>query len=111
MPVSGVYLDDRLWFSSGPDSRKVANIRSNAALVITTDDPFTTVIIEGDATLQTDRTLLGNFASAMDAKYDTAYGVEFYETNATFAVVPARVFGIDGNDFTGSPTQWTFPPA
>jgi len=53
-PVWGVYFDDRLWFSSGPGSRKVANIRCNDAVVMTTDDPFTPVIVEGDATKQTD---------------------------------------------------------
>lgn len=108
MAVWGVYLGDRLWFSSSPQSRKVANIRTNPAVVVTTDNPFTPVIAEGDATEETDPTLVGAFALAMDAKYHTDYGLDFYAVNATVAVVPLRVFGIDGNDFTGSPTRWTF---
>ena len=37
--------------------------------------------------------------------------VEFLDpaVNGTFAVRPERVFAISEDDFTGSPTRWTFP--
>ena len=108
MPVWGVYLDERVWFSTGPSSRKATNIAANPAVVVSTDDAFTPVIVEGDATRVIDTDEIAAFAAAMDAKYHSDYGVDFYAANATFRIAPARVFGIDGNDFTGSPTRWTF---
>lgn len=107
MPVWGVFTDGRVWFSSGPKSRKVTNLRANPAVVVTTDDPTSPVIVEGTATEIGDDQV-GSFAAAMDHKYDTHYGAGFYAANATFAVEPARAFGLDGADFTGSPTRWTF---
>lgn len=109
MPIWGVFLDQRLWFSSGPQSRKVANLRLNPAVAVTTDAAFSPVIVEGDAEEVDGRGAVERFAAAMGAKYRTEEGVEFYATNATFAVTPAKVIGIDGADFIGSPTRWTFP--
>ena len=109
MPVWGVYLDGHVWFSTGSNSRKATNVAFNPAVVVSTDDPFTPVIVEGDAREVVDRGDIAVFAAAMDAKYDSEDGVDFYAANLTFAIAPKRVFGIDGNDFTGSPTRWTFP--
>ena len=111
MPVWAVFIDDRVWFSSGPRSRKVANIRRSPAVVITTDDAASPVIAEGEAHEATDPRLLTRFATAMDSKYRTEYGVEFYRANATFSVHLAKVIGIDGLDFAGSATRWTFDGA
>jgi hypothetical protein len=40
----------------------------------------------------------------------TDYGVDFLDpsVNATFRVAPSWVFGLTEDDFTGSPTRWTF---
>lgn len=108
MPVWGVFIDDGVWFSSGPRSRKVANLRRNPAVALATDDAVSPVIAEGEASEATDLGLIERFARAMDTKYHTEYGVEFYNANATFSVRLARVIGIDGDDFTGSATRWTF---
>ena len=111
MPVWGVYLDGQVWFSTGPRSRKATNIAVNPAVVVSTEDAFTPVVVEGDATEVVARDDVAAFAAAMDAKYDSDFGVDFYAANRTFAIAPIRVFGIDGNDFTGSPTRWTLPVA
>jgi len=46
----------------------------------------------------------------MKAKYRTDYGVDFLDpdVNATIGVRPRRVFSMRAEDFTGSPTRWTF---
>ena len=47
---------------------------------------------------------------AGNAKYGPSYTVEFLDpdVNATIAVRPERAFGLLHDDFTGSPTRWTF---
>ena len=43
-------------------------------------------------------------------KYDTAYGAEMIDTehNTWFELRPLWAFAVDENDFTGSPTRWSF---
>lgn len=43
-------------------------------------------------------------------KYSTDYTMDLFDpsVNACFRVEPVRAFGIDVDDFTGSPTRWTF---
>ena len=52
--------------------------------------------------------LLALFNDTVNAKYGTDYAVEFYDpaTNGVWNITPIRVFGLDGDDFTGSPTRW-----
>ena len=111
MPVWGVLLDDAVMWSTSPTSRKARNLAANPAMTMTTSDPAQPVVLEGIASLVTDSTLVRAFAAAMDHKYSTDHGLDFYAANATFAVRPIRVFGLDTADFTATPTRWTFPPA
>lgn len=45
-----------------------------------------------------------------NAKYETDYGLDFVdpEQNATIRVRPQWAFGVDADNFTGTPTRWTF---
>ncbi len=108
MPVWGVWLDGRLWLSTSPASRKAVNVRANPAVAVTTGDPIEPVVVEGTADVITEPSLIEAFAEAMDAKYETDYGPEFYTTNVTVAVAPVTVFALDSDDFTGTPTRWRF---
>lgn len=105
-PVWGVWHDDMLWFSCSPGSRKARNLLANPAVVATTDDPIRPVIIEGDATLVDDEAAVATFAELTGAKYGTDYGIEFYAANACFRIRVTSVFGLNEDDFTGSPTRW-----
>lgn len=108
MPVWGVWLDGRLWLSTSPGSRKAVNLRANPAVAITTGDASEPVVMEGTATVVVDPARVEAFAEAMDAKYETDQGTDFYAANVTVAVAPATVFALDTDDFTGTPTRWTF---
>jgi hypothetical protein len=110
MPVWGVWLDGAVWFSSGLRSRKARNLADRPACTLTTDDAQQPVVLEGTAARVTDREALREFAAASDAKYDTDYGVEFYDpaVNGVWRVAPVWAFGLVQDDFTGSPTRWTF---
>jgi general stress protein 26 len=109
MPVWAMWDDSTLWFSSAIGSRKTKNLRADPHCVITTDasDP---VIIEGRATMVTEPPQLQRAIDLMNAKYATHIELSFLDpaVNATFAVRPHRVFGMQDADFTGSPTRWIF---
>ena len=110
MPVWGVWLDGGVWFSSGLRSRKARNLAAQPACTLTTDDAQQPVVVEGDAERVTDLDRVRAFAAAVDAKYDTDYGVGFYDpaVNGVWRVAPAWAFGLVQDDFSGSPTRWTF---
>lgn len=107
-PVWGVWRDDALWFSCSRYSRKARNLHANSAAVATTDDPRDPVIVEGHAILVDDRESIAAYAGWADTKYQTSYGVEFYgdPANACFRIEVVAAFGLNGDDFTGSPTRW-----
>jgi PPOX class probable F420-dependent enzyme len=110
MPVWGVWLDDRLWFSSGVGSRKARNLAADPRCTVTTDDPRDPVVVEGTAERLTDGGAITSFVAVMNAKYDAGMTAEFQDpaVNGTFAVRPVRAFALSGDDFAGSPTRWTF---
>jgi len=77
---------------------------------VTTEDPLEPVVLEGVAEVVTDHEALTRFLAGINAKYATTYGPELSDpaVNATFRIRPRRVIGLTEDDFTGSPTRWTF---
>jgi hypothetical protein len=112
MPVWGVWLDARLWFSSGLRSRKARNLAADPRCTLTTDDARDPVVLEGVAQRATAGEELAAFLAAVDAKYAAGLTAEFLDpaVNGTYAVRPVRAFALRGEDFAGSPTRWWFPP-
>lgn len=110
MPVWGVWLHDALWFSSSRSSRKVRNVIADPRCVITTDNALEPVVIEGVAKIIRDRARISTFLAASNAKYATAYAIDFLDPdlNATLRIRPTWAFGLDEADFSGSPTRWRF---
>ena len=111
MPVWGIWMEEQLWFSSSPGSRKTLNIESNPWVVITTDDATEPVVIEGEALRvsnahESDKVTA--FAASVNTKYDTELPVEFFLENVTFRITPDRVIGMTEKEFESSPTRWTF---
>jgi PPOX class probable F420-dependent enzyme len=113
MPVWGVWLDDRLWFSSGGRSRKTRNLAADPRCTLTSDDARDPVVLDGVAERVTDPDRIAAFVAAVNAKYASDVTVEFLDpaVNASFAVRPVQVFAISEADFGGSPTRWRFPSA
>jgi len=58
-----------------------------------------------------DLDVVRRFLDAFNTKYSTDYGLDFFDpaVNATFRVRPVWAFGLVEDEFTGSPTRWTFP--
>jgi PPOX class probable F420-dependent enzyme len=112
MPVWGVWLDRRLWFSSGVRSRKARNLAADPRCAMTTDDARNPVVVEGRADRVVEPGPLARFLAAVNDKYAAGLGADFLDpaVNATFAVRPDQVIALSEDDFPGSPTRWTFPP-
>ena len=110
MPVWGVWLGDRLWFSSGLRSRKARNLAADPRCTVSTDDARDPVVLEGLAERVTDPDRIAAFVAAVNAKYDAGMTTEFQDpaVNGSFAVRPVRAFALSGADFAGSPTRWKF---
>jgi len=110
MPVWGVWMGDGLWFSCSRASRKARNLARQPACTIATDNAFEPVIIEGSAELVNDVEAIRHFVGAVNKKYRTNYGIDFFSqaSNGCFRVSPTWAFGLMESDFTGSPTRWSF---
>lgn len=108
MPVWGVWDGEAVWVSSSGESRKTRNLSADPRCTVTTDDPYHPVIVEGRAARVYGEEEVRRFTEQVNVKYAVDYSVEFFATNACFAIRPDRVFGLTEDDFTGSPTRWTF---
>jgi Pyridoxamine 5'-phosphate oxidase len=78
-PVWGVWLDGRLWFSSGLRSRKARNLAVEPRCTLTTDDAVDPVVLEGVAERMTDRAAIVPFLDAVNAKYDADLTADFLD--------------------------------
>ena len=110
MPVWGVWDGASLWFSSANGSRKAINLRARPRCSVATDNAHEPVVLEGDALAVTDPAALQRALDLENRKYATAYGAEMTdpEHNTWFELRPVWAFALDDNDFTGSPTRWSF---
>jgi PPOX class probable F420-dependent enzyme len=110
MPVWAVWHAGALWFSSGNGSRKVRNLRADARCVLMTEDAANPVVVEGVAELVSDRGELELLLALENAKYETNYGMEMLDpaVNSAYRVRPRWAFALQSDDFTGTPTRWTF---
>jgi hypothetical protein len=97
-------------FSSSGGSRKTRNLIANRKCVVTTEDAASPVVLEETAELIKDRAALETLLNVMNEKYRTSYGMDMLDpdVNAAFRVRPTWAFGLRQDDFTGSPTRWSF---
>ncbi len=107
MPVWGIWLDDRIYFSTGPQSRKARNLATQPDCVVSIQIEDAAVIVEGIAEHATDRVLVQQFCKVYAAKYD--WNMEGF-TDPVYAVRPTVAFGFMAGpgEFTGSATRWAF---
>ena len=108
MPVWGVWDGEAVWFSSSGRSRKARNLAADPRCVVTTEDANEPVVVEGVAELVDEGPAAERIAERMEAKYGSGITAGFLAANALVRVVPRWAFGIAHDDFTGSPTRWTF---
>lgn len=110
MPVWGVWLDDRFWFSTSPDSRKARNLRENTQVSVHLEDGDAVIVIEGRASEVTDTTQLLAFLAAYNPKYAWDFTLD-QVSHGVFAVSPESAFAWLGSEvdaFGGTATRWRF---
>jgi general stress protein 26 len=105
-PVVAVWAEEAIWFATGANEQKFANLRANPHVVLTTGcnrwDQGLDVVVEGEAVQVTDDTVLSRIAEAFTAKWDgrwqyTATSGAFRGDDGTgealiFSVTPAKIF-------------------
>ena len=110
--VVGIVVTDDLeiFFDTLDRSRKAQNLRARPRCSVATDDAYRPVVLEGDARVVTDAARRKNALDLENAKYGTDYGMEMLDPDhiAWFEIRPVWAFALDEDDFTGSPTRWSF---
>jgi len=111
MPVWGVWdVHDYFWFTSSVGSRKALNIANDPRCTVATEDEQHPVVLNGIGEIRTSHEEFTHVLDLVNAKYGTDYGMDMMDPtrNATIRIQPQSVFGLNADDFTGSPTRWTF---
>jgi nitroimidazol reductase NimA-like FMN-containing flavoprotein (pyridoxamine 5'-phosphate oxidase superfamily) len=109
-PVDGLWLDDRLYFSGSPETRRHRNLAANPAVCIHLDSGSDVVILHGEALefRAPDRALAIRLSEASAQKYGYGTKPEDYETGAGMYVFrPQVVFAWKQN--LKDVTRWDFP--
>ena len=98
------------WFTSAVQSRKARNIANDPRCTVATEDEQHPVVLNGEGEIRTLHAELAHVIELFNAKYGTDYAMDFVDPtkNATIRVRPMWAFGVDADDFIGSPTRWTF---
>lgn len=107
MPVWGVWLDEKFYFSTGPRSRKARNLAANARCVVCPDGANPAIIVEGVAEHVTDPSLIKQFVGLYNTKYN--WNMDGSE-GPIYAVRPRVAFAFTDTpgEFVGSATRWQF---
>ncbi len=103
MPVWGVWVNDRFYFSTGKKSVKARNLAGNPQCVLCAGDAEEAVIVEGAVSKTRQKDSLKEF----NAAYLKKYKMDVSGMNEPiFVLKPRVVFGQIEKTFTKSATRW-----
>jgi nitroimidazol reductase NimA-like FMN-containing flavoprotein (pyridoxamine 5'-phosphate oxidase superfamily) len=106
MVVWAVWMDGRLYFSTGSESRKARNLASNPNCVVCTENAAEAVIVQGIAKMLKEAGQRQAFFSRYEKKYK--WDMSTMQNEPVFEVQPRVVFGLYEKKFMGSATRWKF---
>jgi nitroimidazol reductase NimA-like FMN-containing flavoprotein (pyridoxamine 5'-phosphate oxidase superfamily) len=118
-PLIAVWLDDALFFCTGPEERKARNLAENPHCILTTGrntmDEGLDLVVEGEAVNVRDEARLQRVADAYVAKYGEVWRFDVRDgafhhdagTALVFEVAPRTAFGF-GKGERFSQTRWRF---
>jgi nitroimidazol reductase NimA-like FMN-containing flavoprotein (pyridoxamine 5'-phosphate oxidase superfamily) len=119
-PLISVWMDDALYFCTGPAEQKARNLSRNPHCILTTGrnalDEGLDLVVEGDARQVTDDFALQRIAEVYESKYGPEWHFEvrdgaFHHEHGGQAVVyelaPVKVLGF-GKGERFSHTRWRF---
>src|SRR5262245_7482538 len=105
MPIWGIWITSRFYFSTGKSSVKARNLAGNSNCVLCAGTAEEAVMLEGSVEKTTDKKILARFAKA----YMDKYRWDVSEMNEPiFVVHPKVVFGEIEESFTKTATRWKF---
>ncbi|MGH2671093.1 MAG: pyridoxamine 5'-phosphate oxidase family protein [bacterium] len=107
MPVWGVWVEDRFYFSTDPNSRKGRNLAANPALAVHLGSGDEAVILEGVAREVTERSQ----RASVDDAYFAKYGMRLTGMPGPvglYALELRTAFAWREKDFPASATRWVF---
>jgi len=104
MPIWGIWVDQRFYFSTGGKSRKAKNLARNRKCVVCTEKAHEAVIVEGIAAPVKDKKLIAGVAPYYHKKYkpwklDPKMG-------PIFEVRPQVAFAMYEKKFAETATKW-----
>ncbi|MEV0603567.1 pyridoxamine 5'-phosphate oxidase family protein [Streptomyces sp. NPDC050315] len=118
-PLIAVWLDDALYFSTGPEERKARNLAANPCCTLTTGSNALNegldLVVEGEAVEVHDEALLRRLADAHETKYGSDWhyevrdGAFFHEAGGratVYEVAPVTAYGFAKGAY--SQTRWRF---
>ena len=112
-PLVAVWLEDAIYFTTGPTEQKAVNLRGNASVILTTGcnrwDRGLDIVVEGEAVQVIDEDVLKRLVEAWETKWDGRWHYEVHEggfrhdANADailiFSVQPAKVLAFAKGTF------------
>lgn len=107
-PVWGVWMDEALYFSSDPASRKARNLALNPNIVVHLESGDEVVILEGIVKILDDQQIYKQVARTYNAKYQDQIMNEESSDGLVYALHPNNAYGWLEQDFVRSATQWKF---
>jgi general stress protein 26 len=111
-PLVTVWFDGALWFTTGATEQKAINLHTNPHVAVTTGcnswDHGLDVVVEGEATRETNDDLLAQLAEAWAAKWDGRWNYEtrdgaFHHPGGealVFRVPPRKILAFGKGTFT-----------
>ena len=113
MPIWGIWLDQVFYFSTGRESRKSRNLKSNPHCAVCPDGAGEAVILEGTVSELKDSRVFRRFAAAYKKKYNSDIEEFDRSENPIYSVRPSKVFGFieTSRKINGNPTRWNFTDA
>jgi general stress protein 26 len=115
-PLVAIWLDDVVYFTTGPEEQKAANLAVNAHVVLITGcnrwDEGLDVMVEGEAKRETDRAILDRLAVVWATKWNGEWQFEVVDGGfanpdpnvdrpvLVFAVKPVKVFAFGKGEFS-----------
>jgi nitroimidazol reductase NimA-like FMN-containing flavoprotein (pyridoxamine 5'-phosphate oxidase superfamily) len=108
-PVWGLWLDDRLYFGGGPQTRRSRNLANNPSVCVHLESGSDVIILHGDARPLSapDQSLTTRLIEASAQKYGYKPKPEDYATPGTFVIQPRAVLA--WKQFPKDATRWRFP--
>jgi nitroimidazol reductase NimA-like FMN-containing flavoprotein (pyridoxamine 5'-phosphate oxidase superfamily) len=105
MPVWGIWVGGRFYFSTGAKSVKARNLAANTSCVICTDKAAEAVVVEGTAAPISDAARIAELSPDYAKKYKS-FELD-PKMGPIFEVRPKVAFGLREKTFKAT-TRWTF---